>query len=326
MKILVTGCCGFIGFHLSKKLLQKKNTKIIGIDNINNYYDTKLKKDRLKILKNYNNFVFYKLDITNLKKLNKLFKKYNYKTVVHLAAQAGVRYSIENPNTYFNSNVAGFFNILSLSKEYKINHLIYASTSSVYGASKKFPLTENMTTDYPLSFYAATKKTNEIMAYSFSNVYKLRTTGLRFFTVYGPYGRPDMSLFKFVKNIILGKPIQLFNKGLHQRDFTYIDDVVSYINFLIFNKNINFGKDKVPYEIYNIGNGKTVKLLNFIEVIQNNLFKKAKIKKYPLQKGDVKKTHANVGKINKLIKINKTDVKTGVEKFIKWYKGYIKSQ
>ena len=213
MNLLVTGCSGFIGFHLTKKLLEKKNNIIYGIDNLNSYYDLKLKKDRLKILKNYKNFKFSKEDITNKKSLKKIFQKYKFKIVINLAAQAGVRYSIDNPNTYFSSNVVGFYNILDLCQKFKINHLLYASTSSVYGSANSFPLNENMNTDKPLSFYSATKKTNEVMAYSYSSIYKLRTTGLRFFTVYGPYGRPDMSLFKFVKNILLNRPIKVFNKG-----------------------------------------------------------------------------------------------------------------
>ena len=325
MNLLVTGCCGFIGFHLTKKLLEKKNNVIFGVDNLNSYYDVKLKKNRLKILSTNKNFKFYKIDITNNNNLNKIFKKNKFKIVINLAAQAGVRFSIENPKAYFNSNIVGFFNVLDLCKNYKIRHLIYASSSSVYGSTKKFPLNENMNTDKPLSFYASTKKSNEVMAYSYSSIFGLRTTGLRFFTVYGPYGRPDMSLFKFVKNILLDKSIKVFNKGIHQRDFTYIDDVVKYVEHLIFKKYDKLDKKNIPFNIYNVGNGKTVSLQNFIKIIQHNLDKKAKIQKYPLQKGDILKTHSDVGKINKLIKFKKTDIKTGVVKFIKWYKEYYRS-
>ncbi len=322
MKFLITGSCGFIGFHVSQKILEKNN-KVVGIDNLNTYYDIKLKKNRLKLLKKNKNFQFNKIDLIDINNLKKIFKINKFDVVINLAAQAGVRYSILNPNIYFESNVIGFYNILNLSKEYKVKHFLYASTSSVYGMSKKFPLNENMNTDKPLSFYAATKKTNEVMAYSYSKIYKLRTTGLRFFTVYGPLGRPDMSLFKFVKNIILNKPIELYNRGKHYRDFTYIDDVANSICGIIYNKFRK--KQDVPYEIYNVGNGRTISLSKFVKLIQNSLVKKAKLKKLPLQIGDVKKTHADINKLSKIVNIKKTDAKTGVENFIKWYREYYKS-
>ncbi len=320
MKILVTGCAGFIGYHLSKKLLQKK-IEVFGIDNINDYYDISLKKDRLKNLKKYKNFYFYKYDLVNLKNLNNLIKKNKIKYVVHLAAQAGVRYSIQNPHSYFRSNLEGFFNILEVCKTNKIKHLIFASTSSVYGNSKKFPLKESDNTDNPLSFYAATKKSNEVMAHSYSYLYKLPCTGVRFFTVYGPYGRPDMALFKFTKNIIKNYKIDLFNYGKHIRDFTYIDDVVNALEVLVFKPS----KTEIPYNIFNIGNGKPEKLLKYLRLIEKNLSKKAKISNYSIQLGDVYKTHASIMKLKKYVTFNpKFKIESGIKKFIKWYLEYYK--
>jgi len=321
MKILVTGCAGFIGYSFCKKILDSKRYTIFGVDNLNSYYDVKLKKSRLTILKKNNkNFFFTKLDIKNQKKLINFFKKNKFDIVVHLAAQAGVRHSIHNPKTYFDNNVFGFFNILEACKSIKVKNLIYASTSSVYGNVNKFPIKETANTDKPLSFYAATKKTNEVLAYSYSNIYKLRTTGLRFFTVYGPYGRPDMALFKFVKNIILKKEINLYNYGKHTRDFTYIDDVVSFIIGIIEKKNVK--KELIPYTVFNIGNGKPIHLKNFLRLIENKLKIKSKIINLPFQIGDVKKTHANVKKINSIIKFKKTEVKSGITNFINWYTDY----
>ena len=320
MKILVTGCCGFIGFHITKELINSKKYKVFGVDNLNSYYDLKLKKNRLKIISSYKKFTFFKIDISDKKKIKTIFEKNKFDIIIHLAAQAGVRYSIQNPDTYFKNNVVVFFNVLELSKEYKIKHLIYASTSSVYGNINIFPVKETNDTNKPLSFYAATKKTNEIMAYSYSNIYKLRTTGLRFFTIYGPYGRPDMSLFKFVKNIFLNQNIELYNKGEHYRDFTYVDDVVKYVLTLIKTK-INNKKD-VPFEIYNIGNGKSIYLKSFINIVKEKLDLKVKIKNMPFQKGDIIKTHSDTKKIDKIVNFKKTAVERGVENFIKWYKEY----
>ena len=232
--ILITGCAGFIGFHLSNTLIKSNKYNVYGIDNLNNYYSKKLKNHRLNILKkNKNFFKFSKADISNKTKLSSIFKKHKFHIVINLAAQAGVRYSIENPETYYKSNINGFFNILNCSLEQKVSHLLFASTSSVYGNTNKFPITENFTTDKPLSFYAATKKCNEVMAYSYSNIYKMPITAMRFFTVYGPLGRPDMSLFKFTKLIKENKKIDLFNNGNHVRDFTYVDDIVDGIYSLI---------------------------------------------------------------------------------------------
>ena len=319
MNILITGVAGFIGYHVAKKIL--KNNKVIGIDNINNYYDVNLKKNRIKELKKNKKFIFIKIDIIQYKKLNSIIKNNKIKIIIHLAAQAGVRYSIKNPQTYFKSNLEGFFNILETSRYNKIKHLIYASTSSVYGDTKKFPLSETESTDRPLSFYAATKKSNEIMAHSYSYIYKLPCTGVRFFTVYGPFGRPDMALFKFTKNIIKNNPIDLYNKGNHLRDFTYIDDIVDGIYSLI-NKQ---SKKTIPYEIFNIGNGTPKKLLDYLKYIEKNLNKKSKIKKLPLQVGDILKTHSNINKLKKYTGYNpKTNIDNGIKKFIEWFKDYYK--
>ena len=318
--ILLTGCAGFIGFHTSKKLLENKHINVVGIDNINNYYDINLKKDRLKILKKYNNFIFHKLNINNQKKLLEICNLFKIEIIIHLAAQAGVRYSIDNPEVYFDSNMSGFFNILELSKKCKIKHLITASTSSVYGNQKKFPLKENFNTDKPLSFYAATKKSNEVMAYSYSNIYKLPITCLRFFTVYGPYGRPDMSLFSFTNSIRNNKKIDVFNNGKHERDFTYIDYVVEAIICLLNKKPPD---KKIPFEIYNISSSNPQKLNFFINLIEKNLNKKAKKRYLTLQMGDVKKTHASNTKLLKKIKLKtKVNINEGVNNFIKWFNNY----
>ncbi len=321
MSILITGAGGFIGYHLSKKILNK-NTEVIGIDNINNYYDINLKKNRVKELKKNKKFLFYKIDICEYKKLNDIIKKNKIKYIIHLAAQAGVRYSIKDPRTYFKSNLEGFFNVLEISRHNNIKHLIYASTSSVYGDSKKFPLSEINRTDKPLSFYAATKKSNEVMAHSYSYIYKLPCTGVRFFTVYGPFGRPDMALFKFTKNILNNQPIELYNKGNHFRDFTYIDDIVDGIYSLIKKQS----KKSIPYEIFNIGNGTPKKLLDYLKHIENNLNKISKTKKLPLQVGDIVKTHSNINKLKKYTSYKpKTNIKIGISRFIEWYKDYYRT-
>lgn len=316
---LITGSAGFIGFHLSKKLLSE-GFNVLGIDNLNNYYDQKIKLDRNKILKKYKNYKFKKIDIKDYNKLNSIFKKNLIHGVVNLAAQAGVRYSLKNPRSYIENNINGFFNILELSKKYKIKKFIYASTSSIYGLQKKFPLKENFNTDNPIQLYAATKKSNELMATSYSHLYKMDTVGLRFFTVYGPWGRPDMALFKFTKNIIKGKPIEVFNKGKHERDFTYVEDIVNGIFNIIINKKSKFGA-----KIFNIGNGKKIKLLKYIELIEKNLNQKSKKKFLPLQKGDVIKTLSDTRLIKKHYNYqSKTEVSYGVKKFIEWYVSYFK--
>tara|TARA_Y100000590_G_C15741235_1_gene1020333 strand:- start:2379 stop:3353 length:975 start_codon:yes stop_codon:yes gene_type:complete len=322
MQILVTGCAGFIGYHLCLKLLQDKKNYVYGIDVMDPYYDLKLKINRIKdIKKKYKKFIFYKKDIGNLKFLKNNFKKNKYDYVINLAAQAGVRYSLIDRNKYLKNNIIGFFNILESCKELKIKHLIFASTSSVYGNNKKFPYRETDNTDKPLSFYAATKKSNEVMAYSYSNLYKIPCTGLRFFTVYGPYGRPDMSLFKFTQAILKSKKIELYNKGKHFRDFTYIDDVVEGISKLLTKPPIK----KIPYSIYNLGNGKPTSLKLFVKIIENSIGKKTKIALKPFQTGDVYKTHANINSLKRLINFNpKTNVNVGIKKFIYWYKKYKK--
>ena len=319
MKILVTGCAGFIGYHLSLYLAKTKNNKIYGLDNINSYYDRKLKKDRIKNLIKNKNFIFYKLEISNKKKINSLIKRTKITHVIHLAAQAGVRHSITHPEKYVKNNINGFFSILDCCRLNDIKHLIFASTSSVYGNKKTFPVNEKFNTDKPLSFYAASKKSNEVMAYAYSNIYNLPCTALRFFTVYGSYGRPDMSLFKFTEAIVKSKKINLYNKGDHVRDFTYIDDVVKYTSKLV-NKP---SRKKIPYNCFNVGSDKPQRLKYFLKLIEQNLNKKTNFNLLPLQQGDVQKTHADMTSIKNYLKIKYiTDIKIGIKKFIKWYKAY----
>jgi len=318
-KILVTGCLGFIGFHLTAKLLKNKNYQVLGIDNINDYYDTSLKKDRFKILKFDKKFLFKKIDIRKKNSLSNFIKEFDIKIIINLAAQAGVRNSINNPKAYLDNNIIGFFNILEVAKENKIDHLIFASTSSVYGNNKNFPLSENDNSDYPLSFYAATKKANEVMAHSYSNIYKLPCTGLRFFTVYGPYGRPDMSLFKFTKAIYNSRYINLFNKGNHIRDFTYVDDIVLGISKVIDRPS----KKLIPFEIYNVASGNPKSLKVFLNIIKKITNLKPKIKLHQLQLGDIHKTHADIRKIEKAFNYKpKYDLQLGIRNFIDWYKLY----
>jgi UDP-glucuronate 4-epimerase len=330
--IVVTGSVGFIGFSLCLKLLEK-GYSIIGIDNHNNYYDTKLKEARLNKLLKFENYNHHRVDLVDKKKLDKIFMSNKPKIVVNLAAQAGVQYSIKNPSAYISSNIVGFANILENCRHHKIKHLIYASTSSVYGANSKIPFSEHDSANHPLSIYAATKKSNELMAHSYSYLFKLPTTGLRFFTVYGPWGRPDMALFKFTKQIIENKPINVFNYGKHTRDFTFIDDIVNGIIKTIFypaTKNLKWKKNKpdpasslAPWRIYNIGNSKQVKLMEYIRSIEKNLGKKAKINFLPLQPGDVPDTYANVDNLKKKFNYKpSTSVIDGISKFVKWYKNY----
>jgi UDP-glucuronate 4-epimerase len=315
---LITGCAGFIGFHLSKLLLKKTNSIIVGVDNINNYYDQKLKNLRLNNLREYRNFKFYKCDL-NSKKLLNIFKKYKFDIVINLAAQAGVRYSIKNPSLYFSSNISGFYKILEYCRLYKVKHLIFASTSSVYGNSKKFPIKENDSTDKQISFYAASKKTNETMAHSYSAIYSMQTTALRFFTVYGPFGRPDMSLYKFTKNMIENKKINVFNYGKHIRDFTYIDDVCTSIFKLLNKKN----KNKIPFNVFNVASSSPKSLNFFIKIIEKKLLIKSNKIFLPLQKGDIYKTFASNKKLYNFIKFKpKTSFEIGIENFINWYKSY----
>lgn len=315
--ILITGCAGFIGYHLTKRLLN--NNIIIGIDNLNDYYDINLKKTRLNNTK-HENFKFIKCDISNKKELDNIFNKYKINKVINLAAQAGVRYSIENPDTYINSNIIGFYNILENIKKHKIDHLIYASSSSVYG-NNKIPFKENDTTDNPISLYAATKKTNEILAQTYSNLYNIKCTGLRFFTVYGPFGRPDMAYFNFTKKIINKEKIKLYNNGESLRDFTYIDDILEGITKVLDNK---------VTKIYNIGSSNPIKLLDFVNTLKQTLINNNLIEDYnlniellPKQLGDVDNTHADIKELKNDFNYKpNTNIKDGLDKFIKWYKEY----
>ena len=329
---IVTGSAGFIGSAVSTKLLER-GENIIGIDNHNDYYDPKIKDERLKRLLKYSNYKHYKIDLSDNKNLNKVFKNHKIQKVINLAAQAGVRYSMENPLAYINSNIVGFANILENCRNYKVEHLVYASTSSVYGANTKMPFSEHDSVNHPLSVYAASKKSNELMAHTYSYLYQLPTTGLRFFTVYGPWGRPDMALFKFTKNILEEKPIEVFNHGKHTRDFTYIDDIVEGVIKTLDNpatSNLNWNSNqpdpassKVPWCIYNIGNNKPVQLMNYIKELEKTLQKKAKINFLPLQPGDVQDTYANVDNLQKKFNYKpSTSVTEGIFQFIKWYKEY----
>ncbi len=331
-KILITGAAGFIGYHLTQ-LLASNNFNIIGIDNLNSYYNVNLKKDRLKQLEKFNNFKFLKIDLIDKNSLFDLFKKEKFEYVIHLAAQAGVRYSIENPYAYIDSNIYGFINVLEACRNFPIKHLIYASSSSVYGANVKQPFAENDNVDHPVSLYAATKKSNELMAHTYSDLYKIPTTGLRFFTVYGPWGRPDMAYFSFTKNILEGKEIKVFNNGDLERDFTYIDDIVFAIEKLIDKIPSETPEwDRVeaepstsfaPYRIFNIGNNKPVKLMEFISTLEKLLGKEANKKFLPMQPGDVYSTYADISKLNKLIGYKPTtSIEEGLAKFVKWYKKY----
>ena len=329
MKTLVTGAAGFIGMHTCEALLkQKKN--VIGLDNINNYYDIELKKKRLKELKKYKNFKFYKIDLRDFKKLNNLFKKYKFKYVINLAAQAGVRYSILNPQSYVDNNITGFLNILENCKIFKVKHLLYASSSSVYGANKKIPFSEKDGVNHPISFYAVTKRSNELMAHCYSHLYNLPTTGLRFFTVYGPWGRPDMAMYIFAKAIKNRKKININNYGKMFRDFTYIDDIVKGITNLYnrtpkktkgkINKNMNADTSAAPFKIYNIGNNKTVKLMDIVKFYEKKLKLRAKKNFRGMQQGDVEKTYANINSLKKISNFKpNTKIDKGLEKFIDWF-------
>tara|TARA_B100001093_G_scaffold247856_1_gene237319 strand:+ start:2573 stop:3583 length:1011 start_codon:yes stop_codon:yes gene_type:complete len=332
-KILITGSAGFIGFHLSKFLLDTKNT-VIGIDSISNYYDVKLKNSRLNILKKNKNFYFYKMRLESAKELKKIIKLNKPEIVIHLAAQAGVRYSIENPKSYIDSNIIGTFNLLDILKSENIKHLLMASTSSIYGSNTKFPFSEIQKTDNQLSIYAATKKSTENLAHSYSYTFGIPITMLRFFTVYGPWGRPDMALFKFTKNIIQERPIDVFNHGMMIRDFTYVDDIVKSITLLINKapnknskkiiKNDSMSKD-ANYRVVNIGNSKKIKLIDFIKSIENNIKKKAVINLMDMQLGDVPKTHSDTKLLYNLTGFSpSTSIDIGIDEFIKWYKRYYK--
>lgn len=318
--ILVTGCAGFVGHAVSKRLLSE-GQRVIGIDNLNNYYDISLKKDRLKQLSAQERFVFYPIDLSDREKTFAFLNQHsdiNY--IIHLAAQAGVRYSLQVPMAYIDSNLLGFAHILEGAKQLKIKHLIYASSSSVYGNNSKVPFSENDKTDNPLSLYAATKKANELMAHVYSHLYQLPTTGLRFFTVYGPWGRPDMAYFKFTKSILEDKTIEVYNHGHHRRDFTYIDDIVDAILLLLEKPN------KTTYAaVYNIGHHRPVELMDFIHIIEKEVGKKAKIKFLPAQPGDVEQTYASLDELTKIISYKpKVPIEEGIKRFVAWYVDYYK--
>ncbi|MBO1206157.1 NAD-dependent epimerase [Staphylococcus nepalensis] len=331
MKILITGVAGFIGSHLAKKLI-KQGHHVTGIDSINDYYSVSLKEDRLKSI-DKEHFTFYKLNLENYDELTKVFKDEKAEVVVNLAAQAGVRYSIENPRAYIDSNIIGFANILECCRHFDIQNLIYASSSSVYGANTSKPFSTSDNIDHPLSLYAATKKSNELMAHTYSHLYNLPTTGLRFFTVYGPWGRPDMALFKFTKSIVNDEVIDVYNHGNMMRDFTYVDDIVEAISRLVKkpaspNKewsgaNPDPSSSYAPYKIYNIGNNSPVRLMEFVEAIENKLGKEAKKNYMDLQPGDVPETYANVDDLFRDIDFKpETTIQDGVNKFVDWYLEY----
>ena len=333
MKVLVTGAAGFIGFHLSRRLISE-GTAVIGIDNMNDYYDVALKESRADILSTQKgSFSFIGMDIADADAVNSLFEKEHFTHVIHLAAQAGVRYSITNPSAYVSSNLVGFMNILEACRTYKPDHLVYASSSSVYGMNTVMPYSVHHNVDHPVSLYAATKKSNELLAHSYSHLYNLPTTGLRFFTVYGPWGRPDMAYFKFADAIMKGEPIDVYNNGNMQRDFTYIDDIVDGI-IRVASKcphadkewdaaSADPGTSSAPYRIYNIGNNNPIKLSDFINTLETHLGKKAIINYLPIQPGDVLATYADVEDIRRDTGYSpSTNVDEGIKRFVKWFKEY----
>lgn len=347
MKILLTGTAGFIGFHLVGTLL-KRGDEVIGLDNINDYYDVELKYSRLAETgisrsdikyghfvqsSKYSNYQFIRIDLTDRSRMEQLFAVQKFDKVIHLAAQAGVRYSLENPQAYIDANITGFLNILECCRYNKIKHLVYASSSSVYGNNSKMPLSTSDSVDHPISLYAATKKSNELMAHTYSHLFGIPTTGLRFFTVYGPYGRPDMALFLFTKAILSGEPIQVFNNGEMRRDFTYIDDIVSGLVRVLDHPPLAYSGNSqgssvsktAPYKIYNIGNSSPVRLMDFIDAIETKLGLKARKEMLPMQPGDVPETWADTSDLQSDFGYSPdTPVKEGVCKFIDWYKGYYK--
>ncbi len=334
MQFLVTGSAGFIGFSVAKKLLEDGHN-VVGVDNHNDYYDPKIKDSRLTILTNNDSYSHYKEDISNKKQVDDIFNTTKPECVINLAAQAGVRYSLENPDAYIKSNIVGFINILEACRNNKVGHLVYASSSSVYGANTKLPFSIHDNIDHPVSLYAASKKSNELMAHTYSHLFNLPTTGLRFFTVYGPWGRPDMALFKFTKAIINGEKIQVFNNGNHERDFTYIDDIVEGIiriaekpaepNLKWSSNNPDPGTSLAPWKVYNIGNNKPENLMKFIEVIENEVGEKALKELLPMQPGDVPDTYADIDDLKRDFNFKpSTNLRDGVKKFVDWYFDYYK--
>jgi len=332
VRVLVTGVAGFIGFHTARALLARGD-EVVGVDNLNAYYDPQLKSARLAILERERGFRFDKLDIADRAALEKLFEGDRFQRIVHLAAQAGVRHSIENPHVYVQSNVTGFLHMLEGCRQQKVEHLVYASTSSVYGANTQMPFSEGQNVDHPLTLYAATKKANELMAHSYSSLYGLPTTGLRFFTVYGPWGRPDMALFLFTRKILAGQPIDVFNAGHHQRDFTYIDDIVKGVIAALDHVAMpdpawnsaapDPSASSAPYRIYNIGNQRPIPLLRYIQVLEQCLERKAEKNFMPLQPGDVPDTCADVEALARDVGYRpSTQIEEGVSRFVEWYLGY----
>ncbi len=335
MKVLVTGAAGFIGMHTSLRLLERGDT-VVGLDNLNDYYDPQLKRDRLARLTPHPNFRFVLMDVADRAAIEKLFAEEKFDRVVHLAAQAGVRYSLINPHAYIESNIVGFTNILEGCRHTQVQHLVYASSSSVYGGNEKMPFSESDSVDHPVSLYAATKKANELMAHTYSHLYGLPTTGLRFFTVYGPWGRPDMALFLFTKAILEGRPIDVFNYGKMQRDFTYVDDIVEGVIRILdrpAEPNTNFDPKspdpataRAPYRVFNIGNQGPVELMAFVEAIEAALGQRAEKNLLPIQPGDVPATYADVSALTAWTNHRPaTAIEAGVASFVKWYRGYYAS-
>jgi UDP-glucuronate 4-epimerase len=336
MKILVTGAAGFIGFFVSQILLARGD-EVTGLDNMNDYYDPRLKASRLEILQRHGNFRFLKLDVADRGGMEALFAAGRFARVIHLAAQAGVRNSIENPHIYVDSNVVGFLHVIEGCRHHGVEHLVYASTSSVYGANTLMPFSVDQNVDHPLTLYAATKKANELMAHAYSSLYGLPTTGLRFFTVYGPWGRPDMALFLFTANILAGKPIDVFNYGKHKRDFTYVDDIAAGVVAAVDHvaapdaawdsQAPNPSTSRAPYRLYNIGNHRSVELLRYIEVLEQCLGRKAQKNLLPMQPGDVPDTLADVETLTRDVGYRpSTPVEVGVERFVAWYRSYYHSR
>jgi UDP-glucuronate 4-epimerase len=332
--VLVTGAAGFIGYHLAERLLGE-GRQVVGLDNLNDYYDPAIKEARLERLDARDAFTFARIDLADRRKMEALFATYGFGVVVHLAAQAGVRYSIENPHSYVDSNLVGFLHVLEGCRHTGVDHLVYASSSSVYGANTEMPFSVHHNVDHPMSLYAATKKANELMAHTYSNLYGLPTTGLRFFTVYGPWGRPDMALFKFTKNILAGEPIDVFNYGNHRRDFTYIGDIIEGVVRVMETMpepNPDWSGDhpdpatsRAPWRVYNIGNNQPVELMRYIEVIEECLGKKAEKNLLPMQPGDVPDTYADVSALTEDVGYKPdTPIEEGVRRFVEWYREYYK--
>jgi UDP-glucuronate 4-epimerase len=336
VKLLVTGAAGFIGFHTAKLLLERGD-EVVGLDNLNNYYDPALKDARLEILRSFARFRFTKTDLADRGAMQALFRADGFQRVVHLAAQAGVRYSLENPHAYVHSNIVGFLEVIEGCRHARVEHLVYASTSSVYGANTRMPFVETQGVDHPLTLYAATKRSNELMAHSYSSLYALPTTGLRFFTVYGPWGRPDMALFRFTKNILAGLAIDVYNGGDHQRDFTYVDDIVQGVVAAVDHvarpdpkwdsDHPNPDTSSTPFRIYNIGNQTPVALMRYIEVLEQCLGKKAVKNLLPMQQGDLADTWSDVETLAREVGYRpSTDLETGVKHFVEWYLAYYHPQ